>query len=228
VTTTEVKRVEATVQPQVSWSECLTQTFPERRLWRDRTDLLLFLLCGPAIIAIVLAILGTATFLAFGCLRLAGWNAEEAAFAAVWIGLAALIDFALLIHLPAFREVTAAPEGLLFRRYVGPPKRVSWADLVRVSVPPRLEVCLRFWLWPGLPLRGSLLCGSGRQFLLEWRGGRYYFGPQDMDGFVEAVRRWKPDLVAALHREEWSLTLRHRAGSNAVSIHPAAAASSPT
>ena len=140
---------------------------------------------------------------AYAGLRWYGISSDWAAFLSPFVGLAALIDVCLLVCLPAFRSVTIDRDGLLFRRYLGPMKRVPWESLVRVREASRAEVFFRVWLWPGLPPRGSVLCGSTKhQFRIEWDGGRYYFAPADVEGFLGAVRSRRPDVVAGVRQSE--------------------------
>ncbi|HEX6987314.1 MAG TPA: hypothetical protein VF170_18195 [Planctomycetaceae bacterium] len=187
--------------PASPWPEVLSETFPERIAPRDPIDFLLG-------VFLVWPWVGTAFFalpalLAYGGLRSAGLRDHDAALAGLLAGLAVLIDVALLVHLPAFRSVTLDRDGLLFRRYAGPAKRVSWASLVRVAEASRAEVFLRVWLWPGFPPRGSLLCGSTKlQFRIDWDGGLYYFAPKDVEGFLDALRRRRPDVIAGVRRGE--------------------------
>jgi hypothetical protein len=185
-------------------SDPSVETFRERRWPRDSADALFFLLAGPFVMGFALLLFALPGFAAFGCLRTAGWDAESAGIGGYLAGLAALLDVSLLLYAPAFRRAAVDRDGLLFTRHLGPQKRVAWSDLVRVSVASRAEVFLLVWLFPGVPPKGSAGCGTVRQLLLEWRGGRYYFAPRDLDGFVEAVRRHRPDLVAALRRSEWN------------------------
>lgn len=171
-----------------------SDTFPERKAPRDLTDLLLFL---PMTAVVGPAFFGVPAGLIYLCLRLSGWRNDPAVPLAILGGLAALIDAALIFSLPAFKNVTADADGLLFRRYVGPAKRVPWQSLVRIREASRGEVFRRVWLWPGFPPRGSLWCGSTKgQFFVEWTGGRYYFAPKDVPGFLDAVRLRRPDIVA--------------------------------
>lgn len=179
----------------------LSDTFRERKAPRDLLDILLFV---PMTAAVGPAFFGVPAAAIYGGLRLSGWRDDTAVPAAVLAGLAALIDLALLVSLPAYKAVTLDREGLLFRRYVGPAKRVPWESLRGVRAASRGEVFRRIWLWPGFPPRGSLWCGSTKgQFLVEWAGGRYYFAPKDVAGFLDSVRLRRPDLVAGVrHGDE--------------------------
>ncbi|MGC1272931.1 MAG: hypothetical protein WBC44_04435 [Planctomycetaceae bacterium] len=182
-------------------AETLSETFRERKLPRDLLDVLLQI---PMIfVGMVYQVVGSV--LSFACLRLLGFSMEAAVLLALVIGLAFLIDVALLLSLPACRSVTLDRDGLRFRRYFGPEKRVAWSDLVRVTEVSRWEVFFRVWIWPGFPPRGSYWCGSTlRQFRIEWHAGRPDNDqPEIMDRAVTEGRRKSNSVPGARCPSPW-------------------------
>ena len=98
-----------------------------------------------------------------------------------------LVGFCVL-SLSTVRHVTVSDEGIVFQRYLGAPRLISWERISRIAEASRSEVFFRVWIWPGIPPRGSILCMSIRhQFRINWDDGCYYFPPDDVQGFVRAV-----------------------------------------
>lgn len=181
------------------WNESPAETFRERMMLRDAIDGLLAVPLAIWMLMLFQVVPTVIAYLILSWMRsgMAGMRTGVEGPLSVLIGVAVLIDVCLLLCLPAFRCVTIDGDGLLFRRYAGPSKRVPAESLVSVTAASRSEVFRRVWLWPGIPLRGSLMCGSARdQFHIRWQGGEYYFSPRDLPGFVEALRRRRPELVS--------------------------------
>ena len=173
--------------------ETLSQSFRERLLPRDRVD---WLLAIPLTVWIATLFCGIPAVIAYACFRWGGFSQINAYFLSVIVGLGVLLDVCLLVGLPAVRTVTLDRDGLLLRRYSGWHKRVPWDRLRRVTEAPRAEVFRRVWLWPGVPPRGSVLCGTSlHQFQIEWEGGEYYFCPTDPVDFMWEIRQRRPKLL---------------------------------
>lgn len=88
-------------------------------------------------------------------------------------------------------EVTE--EGLRFRRLVGEPKFVPWSQVTGIAAAPREDVILEGWLRPlftGREMTASF--SSKNHFLITWKGGSYFYPPEDSAGFEQAVKSHLP------------------------------------
>jgi hypothetical protein len=95
---------------------------------------------------------------------------------------------AAFVFFSSIRFVALGPDGVRLTRYSGTERFLPWKDVKAIEEVARKEIFLRFWPFPGLPVRGNAISGTTRgQFRIDYEGGCCYFPPKDVDGFREAA-----------------------------------------
>jgi serine/threonine-protein kinase len=158
--------------------------FPTRLMPRDGVDLCLAAIWAPLVIGLYWVVPAVLLYGALTGLGLAQWAAPVSALCGFMVFLLLL----LVLGLRAAERAIVSRGGIELVRYAGSPTFVPWGKIRRIQEATRWEVFRRVWLWPGIPLRGSLMCSSALyQFRIEWDDTCYYFAPQDHVAFRKAV-----------------------------------------
>jgi uncharacterized protein (TIGR03067 family) len=154
-------------------------------IWpRDGVDWGLAALLAPLVIGLYWVLPALMLYGAMAGLGLGQWAAPVS----VLIGFILFVLLLVVAGLRAAERAIVNRRGIELVRYAGASIIVPWGKIRRIQEATRWEVCRRVWLWPGIPLRGSIMCSSALyQFRIEWEGGCYYFAPADEVAFRKAI-----------------------------------------
>jgi len=107
---------------------------------------------------------------------------------------ALLIAFAPLLLFPLFNiwSIVVGADGIRFRRLLGWPRFLDWAEIAAIEPATRRDVFVNGWLWPPLPPREiTTAMTTLGHFRITSKGGRYlFYPPADSEVFLEAVKRF--------------------------------------
>jgi uncharacterized protein (TIGR03067 family) len=180
--------------------------FAARVMPRDGADLALALLLTPIVIGLYWIGPSLVLYLALTWLGLGRLAEVLSGFG----GFAFFVGVLLVAAWFASNAAIVSGRGIELIRYAGSSTFVPWGKIRRIQEATRWEVFRRVWIWPGIPLRGSIMCSSARyQFRIEWDDTCYYFGPQDHAAFRKAVAHFQPhaekDTTARLGSQQSDL-----------------------
>jgi hypothetical protein len=112
------------------------------------------------------------------------------------IRAALLIAFAPLLLFPLFNIwfIVVDVDGIRFRRLLGWPRFLHWADIATIEPATRRDVFVDGWLWPPFPPREiTTAMTTLGHFRITSKEGRYlFYPPVDSEVFLEAVKRFGP------------------------------------
>ena len=161
-----------------------SQVFPIRFWWRDLTDAVLTVV-GTLWLVGVFWLLPA---FVIRSLAVAALSSSQSSYLANMGGAFVFFGVMAVFTAGSIQSVRVDAEGLTINRFVGPSKFLPWATIRRIEPLSRWEVFRHIFLWPGLPPRGSIMCGTTRHvYRIDCQNDCWYFSPRHLPPFLAVI-----------------------------------------